>query len=125
MKLPVYLNCHFFVSENAETVYTYKIDESNTDAHPFQLFKLTEEPRSWQNLSVYASVKDAIKTLLKELFSKELSDEIDHGQAIVNPAEVMQKIDDGESSISIYGSMNNATFSLEMHVLFEDLVERK
>ena len=88
-KLPLYFNCSFFRSLGLKAVYSYKIDSSNIVAHPYQLFRRRNE--LWENLSVYASVKDAVMILLKELFSGELADEVNHGQAIINPDEVMEK----------------------------------
>jgi hypothetical protein len=125
MKLPIYLNCYFFDKKNEKVVNIYKIDTSHVDQHPYQLYKwITPDSGHWENLSVYASVSDAVRVLLKELSSKELSDEIYHGQATVNPAEILEKIDQGERAISIYDSTNNETFRLEVGVAFEDLVQR-
>ena len=123
-KLPVYFNCYFFDKGNDKTVYTYKIGASQVTQHPFQLFRLlNKDAGNWQNLSVYASVNDALKVLLKEFFTQELSDEIDHGQVTVNPARIVEKIDRGERSVSIYGATNNEAFRLEIDIDFEALVE--
>jgi hypothetical protein len=125
IKLPVYFNCYFFDKKSEKSAYTYKIEESKILEHPFQLFKLVSKAGGeWQNLSVYVSVDDAIKILLRELFSKELIDEVYHGQAVINPSEILEKINRGERSVSIYGSTNNEAFRLEFDVVFEDLVER-
>jgi hypothetical protein len=124
-RLPIYLNCFFFETESGKVVHTYKIEASNITPHPFQLFKLNKDVADeWENLSVYASVEDAVMILLKELFSRDLEDEIIHGQASMNPAEIMKKINDGDRSVSIYGSTNNETFRLEFDVDFQQLVER-
>ena len=104
-------------------MYSYKIDSSNIVAHPYQLFRRRNE--LWENLSVYASVKDAVMILLKELFSSELAEEVNHGQAIINPAEVMEKISLGNRPVSIHGTSNNEMFRIDVDVNFEDLVERK
>lgn len=120
-KFPLYFNCHFFKSLGAQAVYTYKIDHSSVDAHPFQLFRRTAG--GWENLSVYASLSDAVRTLLKELLSAELSDEISHGQATINPREIMDKIHHGETTISIGGHQNDS-FRIQLDVTFEDMVER-
>jgi len=122
-KLPLYFNCSFFRSLGLKAVYSYKIDSSNIVAHPYQLFRRQNE--LWENLSVYASVKDAVMILLKELFSGELADEVNHGQAIINPAEVMEKIRLGAIPVSIHGTSNNEMFRIDFDVNFEDLVERK
>ena len=121
-KLPLYFNCSFFRSLGLKAVYSYKIDGSNIVAHPYQLFRRQNE--LWENLSVYASVKDAVMILLKELFSGELADEVNHGQAIINPDEVMEKISLGKP-VSIHGTSNNEMFKIDFDVNFEDLVERK
>lgn len=120
-KLPLYFNCHFFKSLGTEAVYTFKIDHSTADAHPFQLFRRTTD--QWENLSVYASITDTVRTLLKELLSAELSDEISHGQATINPREIIDKIHQGETTISIGGHQDDG-FRLQMDVTFEDMIER-
>lgn len=74
---------------------------------------------------MYATVDDAIMILLRELLSSELADEIIHGQATVNPAEIMEKINKGDRSVSLYDSAENAMFRLDIDVDFEDLIERK
>lgn len=104
-------------------MYCYRIDMSGLLAHPYQLFK--READGWKNLSVYVSIRDAVMILLKELFSSELVDEIDHGQATINPGKIMEKISRGDKTVSIYGSSNNEMFRIDFDVDFEDLVERK
>ena len=105
----------------AKAIYRYKIDASNIEAHPYQLFR--RETNGWQNLSVYASISDAVMILLKELFSSELADEINHGQATINPGEILEKINRGERTVSISG-LQNERFRIEFDVDFQDLVER-
>jgi hypothetical protein len=127
LRLPIYLNCQFFdVSSIKSDTYVYKVDQSGVALHPFQLFKLKDDSSGmWENLSVYATVDDAIMVLLKELITAELADEVNHGQATVNPAEIMEKINRGERSVSLYGSGQNEMFRLDFDVDFEDLIERK
>ena len=125
LKMPIYLNCHFFKAESVKNIYVYRIVASGIKLHPFQLFRLKDEGGAWENLSVYATVNDAIMILLKELFTAELAEEIIHGQATVNPAEIMEKINRGDRSISLYGSAQNEMFRLDLDVDFEDLIERK
>ena len=120
-KLPLYFNCHFIKSLDTAVMYKYKIDSSDVHAHPYQLFR--RQIDGWQNLSVYASVSDAVMTLLKELFSVELADEVSHGQASINPGEILEKIMQGERIISIAGG-SNKKFKMEFDIEFEDLVER-
>lgn len=120
-RLPLYFNCHFFKSMGAQAIYRYKIDVSNTHAHPYQLFR--RNVNGWENLSVYASISDAVRILLKELFSRELADEIDHGQATVNPGEILEKINRGDRTVSI-GGPESEMFRMEFDVNFEDMVER-
>ncbi len=120
-RLPLYFNCHFIKSLDAAVIYKYKIDASDVHAHPYQLFK--RQIDGWQNLSIYASISDAVITLLKELFSVELADEVNHGQASINPGEILDKINQGERIISISGE-DNRMFKMEFDVKFEDLVER-
>jgi hypothetical protein len=120
-KFPLYFNCHFFKSLGTQAVYTYKIDHSTAGAHPFQLFRRIAN--RWENLSVYASISDAVRTLLKELFSAELADEVSHGQATINPHEIIDKIQHGQTTISIGGHQDDG-FRVQMDVTFEDMVER-
>lgn len=120
-RFPLYFNCHFFRSQGPPETFIYKIDSSDVQAHPFQLFRRNNQV--WENLSVYASIADAVRTLLKELFSSELADEINHGQAIINPAEILEKIEQGDRTVSI-GGPQNERFRMEFDVDFEDLVER-
>lgn len=63
--------------------------------------------------------------LLKELFSIELADQINHGQATINTSEIMEKINRGDRSVFVYDSMYNSACQLNIDVNFEDLVERK
>ena len=126
LKLPIYLNCHFFKTKTDKATYVYKVDASNIMLHPFQLFRLNDDSSgSWENLSVYASVDDAVKVMLKELFTSELVDEVNHGQATINPAEIMEKINHGNRSISLYRTTQGEGFTLDVDVNFEDLIERK
>jgi hypothetical protein len=124
-KLPLYFNCCFFNDIDGGSIQRYKIDESRIYEHPFQLFRLVSViEMKWENLSVYATLDDAIRIFLRELFTKELSDEVYHGQAVVNPAMILEKIHQGERSVSIYGSTNNEAFRFEFDVEFDALVER-
>lgn len=122
-KLPLYFNCRFSKSLGAQTVYSYKIDDSSVPAHPYQLFR--HKTGGWENLSVYVSIKDAVMILLRELCTIELTDEIYHGQATLNPEEIMEKIHHGDRTVAIYGASNNEMFRIDFDVNFEDLVERK
>jgi hypothetical protein len=126
LKLPVYVDCRFFQNESDTKMYVYKIDTSGVAAHPFQLFKLINNGSgTWENLSVYATPYDAIMVLLKELFTTELAEEVNHGQAGVNPAGIMEKFNRGERSVSLYSSAEHKLFRLDFDVNFEDLIERK
>ena len=124
-KLPLYFNCFFFDKENKKAVFTYRIDGTQNQQYPFQLSKRGGDgPLGWQNLSIYASVHDSVGILLKELFSEELSDEVYHGQASIDPAVILEKITHGERIISIYDETDNEAFRLEYDVAFEDLIQR-
>lgn len=126
INLPVYLHCRFFKNENKDETQMYKIDKSGVTAHPFQLFKLSKgDNSSWENLSVYATPDHAIMISLKQLFPTELAEEVDHGQAIVNPSEIMEKFSHGEKSITLYSSSNNEGFRQHIDVDFESLIKRK
>ena len=119
--LPIYITCHSFHSAVSPGKNTYKVDDSKVDAHPYQLFRL--EGAGWKNLSVYASIGDALRVLLKELFSCELTDEINHGQATINPSEILERINMGERTVSI-GGAESERYRIEFDVSFEDLIER-
>lgn len=121
--LPVYVKCHFSEGENKNVINVYKIDRSDVRAHPFQLFRRAEN-NNWENLSVYATVNDAVMVLLKELFSADLEDEVNHGQATINTGAILAKINDGDQTVTIFGSSNNAMFRLNVDVNFENLVDR-
>lgn len=120
-RLPLYFNC-YINSSGVERKLCYLIDASNIAAHPYQLFKYNSNV--WENLSVYASIRDAVMILLKELLSGELADEVNHGQATVNPNEILDRITQGERTVSIYSSSNYEMFRIDFDVMFDDLVER-
>lgn len=124
IKLPIYIICHFQNAEHVQVDYNYKIDSSDVQVHPYQLYK-RDVDHAWINLSIYASIEDAIMVLLKELFSIELADQINHGQATINTSEIMEKINRGDRSVFVYDSMYNSACQLNIDVNFEDLVERK
>lgn len=64
---------------------------------------------------------NSVGALLKELLSEELSDEIYHGQASIDPVAILRRINLAERVISIYDETGIA-FRLEYDVAFEDLV---
>lgn len=89
------------------------------------MYKLKDDGLgNWENLSVYESVDDAVMVLLKELLSTELTEEIYHGQATVNPAEIVEKINQGIRSVAIYNDSKREVFRFDIDVNFEDLIER-
>lgn len=120
--LPIYIVCHSFKSAESLDKKTFKVDNSNVDVHPYQLFRL--HGAAWENLSIYASMSDAVKVLLRELFSSELAEEINHGQATVNPLEVLDRINQGERLISSIGVDETERYRIEIDVNFENLIER-
>jgi hypothetical protein len=125
-KLPLYFKCFFFNKENKKVASTYKIDSTDNDQYPLQLYKLSRERREgWQSLSIYAAAADSIGGLLKELFDEELSQEIYQGQAFVDAMTIMEKLHQGERSISIYDETNSEAFRLEYDIVLEDLVQQK
>jgi hypothetical protein len=122
--LPVYLNCYFFPGKGDKIIF--KIDESTLHAHPYQLFKSNNEGLGdWENLSVYESVDDAVMTLLKDLVTEELADEIVHGQATLNPDDLMERINRGDRSVSILGRPESDSLREDSDIDFGDLIERK
>jgi hypothetical protein len=123
--LPVYFNCLLLRNRNARHASMYKIQFSQNQQYPFQLLKQRNgEPGRWENLSVYATIDDAVIVLLKELCSADLTDEVYHGQASLNPGPILQKIVSGESGVSIYDSKDQDAFDPDRDIAFEDLIDR-
>ena len=124
VNFPIYISCHFFPGKSTRCVY--QITKSTVEQHPYQLFKSSDvDSTEWENLSVYASIEDAVMIVLKDLVGVELAGEIIHGQATINPSHIITKIDRGEHIVSIFGSVPNDSFRQDLDVNFEDLVERK
>ena len=125
-KLPLYFKCFFSDKENTKVVFTYKIDSTDNDQFPFQLLKLSgERGVGWKSLSIYATVDDSVGVLLKELFNEELSDEIYHGRAFIDPVAIMEKLHQGDRLISIFDESDNEAFRMEYDIVLEDLVQQK
>lgn len=123
VNFPVYISCHFF---SGKTRSVYQIAKSTVELHPYQLFRSSDvDSTEWENLSVYATIEDAVMIVLKDLVGDELAGEIMHGQATVNPSNVITRIDSGAHIVSIFGSVPNDSFRQDLDVNFEDLVERK
>lgn len=121
-KLPLYFKCLFFDKTNKKVVFVYKIEATQNHQYPFQLLKRVDSGMDgWLNLSIYASMHNSVGALLKELFSEELSDEIYHGQAFIDPVAILRRINLGERMISIYDETGIA-FRLEYDIAFKDLV---
>jgi hypothetical protein len=124
--LPLYFQCFFFDKKNRKVVFTYKIEATGNQYYPFQLLKrIADGPMGWMHLSIYASVHDSLGILLKELFTEELSDEIYHGQASIDSAAILEKLNSGEKTVAIYDETGNQAFRLEYDVAVEELVQRK
>jgi hypothetical protein len=125
-KLPLYFKCFFFNKENKKIASTYKIDSTDNDQYPLQLYKLSHERREgWQSLSIYAAAADSIGGLLKELFEEELSEEIYLSRTFVDPVTIMEKLHQGERSISIYDETDSEVFRMEYDIVPEELVQQK
>ena len=123
--MPLYFNCFFFDKENKNIVRTYKIENSKDPKFPFQLYQQTTEYNlhaEWRDLSNYVSLSDCVRTFLKELCSKELLDEVYHGQATMNPAEILNQIELGKSIVSIYNDTSGISQG-PFDVAFKNLVE--
>ena len=124
--LPLFFKCFFFDKKNKKVVFIFKIEPSGDQFDPFQLFKrIADGPMGWMQLSIYASVQDSVGILLKNLFTEELSDEIYRGQASVDSAAILEKLNSGERIVAIYDKTGNQAFRLEYDVAVEDLVIRK
>src|SRR6187401_2993282 len=101
--LPLFFKCFFFDKKNKKVVFIFKIEPSGDQLCPFQLFKrIADGPMGWMQLSIYASVQDSVGILLKNLFTEELSDEIYRGQASVDSAAILEKLNSGERIVAIY-----------------------
>lgn len=125
--LPLYFNCYFFDKKNQRVVRVYKIEHTDNVSFPFHLFKHVsqfDDQTVWIDLSVYATILDCVGTFLKELSSADLSDEVYHGQASINPLAIMSKIDAGASVVSIYDNTDNEAFRLEVDISFDKLIDR-
>ena len=83
------------------------------------------ESLMWENLSIYASIHDAIRVLLKELVSEELSDEIYHGQASVDPQAIIDRLSEGERFVSVFNAVDNELFRPGLDIAFEEMVQRQ
>ena len=124
--LPLYFKCFFFDKRNKKVVFIYKIEPTINHDYPFQLFKrIADGPMGWMQLSIHASVHDSVGILLKELFTESLSDEIYRGQASIDSAAILEKVNNGERTVAIYDETGNQAFRLEYDVAVEDLVQRK
>jgi len=124
--LPLYFRCFFFDKRNRKVVVIYKIAATGNQLYPLQLLRRTADGLvGWTHLSIYASVHDSLSTLLKELFTVELSDEIYHGQVSVDPLSILEKLNNGERTVAIYDKTGNQVFRLEYDVPFEDLGQFK
>ena len=124
--LPLYFKCYFFDKRNKKVVFIYKIESTGNPSFPFQLLKRTAEgPMGWLHLSNYPSVNDSLGILLNDLFTQELSDEIYLGQAPIDAAAIMEKVNNGERTIAIYDKTGNQAFRLEYDVALAELVQRK
>lgn len=127
VNMPLYFNCFFFDKENKNIVLTYKIESTDNMLYPFQLFRQAPESNGhveWVDLSIYASIRDSVSTFLNELSSRELSDEIYHRQASVEPEAILEKIEQGNSIVSIYDHTINDALRMQSGILFENLIQR-
>ena len=123
--LPLYFQCFFFDKKNRKVVFTYKIEPTGNQHFPFQLLKrIAEGPMGWMHLSIYASVHDSVGILLKELFTEELSDEVYRGQASIDSAAILEKLNGGQRTVATYDEGGNQVFRLEYDVSFEELLQR-
>lgn len=121
-----YFRC-FFVVKTDTGKMKYRVDSIVNTEHPFQLKRRdTTGPQKWESLSVYVSIRDCVGALLNDLFSPELRDEINHGQATIDSGPVLSKIDLGERCIYIHQTSNSSGPALPTHdINFEDLVIRR
>ncbi|RAW01991.1 hypothetical protein [Pseudochryseolinea flava] len=124
INFPVYITCYFFPGKSSLNVY--RIVRSAVELHPYQLFRSNGiSSVEWENLSVYASVEDAVMIVLRDLAGEELADDILHGQATVNPDAILQRINRGERMVSICVSSKYGRSKDNCDVNFIDLIDRK
>ena len=124
INLPLYFNCCCMYEDADEKIYTYKIESNENDQYPFQLFKLKNSvPGQWDDLSVYASLHDAIKILLHELFSPGIAEAIGHGQTFLNVESILTLINHGSSSITISNLGNNNVLLGHYDIILDNLLQ--
>ena len=124
--LPLYFKCFFFDRKNRKVAFTYKIEATSDQSHPFQLLqRIADGPMGWMDLSVNASVQDSVGILVKELLTEELSDESYRGEASIDSAAILEKLNNGERTVAIYDKTGNQAFRLEYDIAFEDLIPLK
>ncbi len=122
--LPLYFQCFFLDKRNRKVVFTYKIEPTGNQYFPFQLLKrIADGPMGWMHLSIYASVHDSVGTLLKELFTEELFDEVYRKQASIDSAAILEKLNRGQRTVAIYDETGNQAFRLEYDVSLDQLFQ--
>lgn len=124
MNNPIYFNCFFTDDEAEDTVCTYKIVSFKNIQYPIRLYKLTNiVSDQWEHVSSHTSVNDAVKILISELFTGEVRDAINHGQASLNTDDILAKISQGKISISI-GAINHREFLIpRFDVVLDELLQ--
>jgi len=124
MNFALYFNCYFNGINEEKIVCTYKITGTKNTHYPFQLHKLKNIVLDqWDDLSIYATLNDAIKTLLHELFSEDIVEAINHGQSFLNTRNILKKIVSGKTSISI-GALDHEGLQIpEYDIILEELIE--
>jgi hypothetical protein len=121
--LPVYFNCFCVDHNHEEKVCTYKIVHHEDARHPFRLLRLKNMVSDqWEDMSVYASLSDAIRILVHELFTPDITEAIRHGQAFLNVESILEKIEAGDDTISISNLGNENAFNLNYDIIVEDLI---
>jgi len=121
-----YITGFFFDKRNDKTVFVYKIEATRSVHYPFRLFKRSSSsPLLWKNLSFYASLHDVVRVLLKELLPEDLADQVYHGQASVDTKVIVDKLERGERSISIFNTIDNDLYKAGDDVNFEEMISRK
>lgn len=123
---PVYINCFFFDRTNRNEVYIYMIEGTSNSQYPFQLFKQRATASvPWEDLSVHASISDAVRVLLKQLLPDDLAEEIYYGQASVDPRAILDRLKNGDKSVSLFFSVDSSAFKIGRDVSFGDMIRRQ
>lgn len=124
MEVTVLFNCYLSGYNSEKTVCTFKIIVTKNQENPFHLYKLKNFVLDrWQKLSIYASMNEALRTLLQELFSSDINKAIHYGQLVLNTQGILNKITGGKMAITIGTTCNKELLLPDFDFILEELIE--